>query len=680
MRNSSLVSLRHLVVGALFLAPLVFDRPAAAVGTRTFTLDTLERLSGGELKGVSVGADGVVRAGWTLGNVPLPDASAVFSALALADGSVLVGTSPNGKVFKVAGDVASVFSETKEIAVTSLVVDAKGNVFAATLSNKLYKLTQGKAELFATLPETEHVWALVADKKGGFFAAADGKVLRVEANGTASVYWKSDEPHIVSLVLSESGDLYAGSSGKGILYKLTGPGRVQVLYDFPGDEVKQLALGPNATLFAIVNDYGGDPPDGPRTRPSPRSQPGPTTAPRIKPGKGALYRFDAAGRPEKLMHHDEFHYLAVAVDPTGAPFVGTGAEGRVYTVDDAHAVSLVADADERQVSALAVGPKSFAVSSDPAVFHRVLQQGGPDSVWTSKVLDAGLRARFGHLSWRATGALEVSTRSGNSATADNTWSTWSAPLVLAAPIQSPPGRFIQVRARWGRDPGATLADVTVPFLTDNLRPVVTEVRASQKGVVRDAREGIVSSGTEAPKHDSTVRITWKVDNADQDSLRYRLQFRRDGQPLWRDVLRPEEVLTKTEYDWDTTALPEGKYRIRVEASDEAANPPEGSQRHALESEPVLVDNTPPLLQGLSVTGRRLKVRVVDGLGPIARVEVALNGKTDFRPVGAADGLFDTADEQVDADLSSLLPSGPAIVAVRAFDLAGNAVVQEIEAK
>src|SRR5437867_9771530 len=109
----ALVAVAPLVASAMMMAS-----DARAVGTRTFDLDTLEKLSGGDLKGVAVSSDGMVRAGFTLGNVPLADASAVYTSLVLADGSVLVGTSPNGKVLKVAGDVASVFADTGQTAVT----------------------------------------------------------------------------------------------------------------------------------------------------------------------------------------------------------------------------------------------------------------------------------------------------------------------------------------------------------------------------------------------------------------------------------------------------------------------------------------------------------------------------------------------------------------------------------
>ena len=69
---------------ALVLSSLALSTDARAVGTRTFVLDTLEKLSGGDLKGVAVSSDGTVRAGFTLGNAPIPEASASFAALTLA--------------------------------------------------------------------------------------------------------------------------------------------------------------------------------------------------------------------------------------------------------------------------------------------------------------------------------------------------------------------------------------------------------------------------------------------------------------------------------------------------------------------------------------------------------------------------------------------------------------------
>lgn len=687
--------IRRSIAPAIFAVSVFAAHDGGAVGTRTFELDSLEKLSGGDTQGVSIGSDGIVRAGWTLGNLPLPENAGMtaISAIALADGSVLVGTGPSagGKVVRIANGQASVFADTKENAVNALAVDRAGNVYAATTSSRIYRVTQGKAEVFATLPEVESVFALAVDKSGtALFAAtgSDGVVFRVEHDGTSSVYFKTSDPFVVSLAAADDGTVYAGTSGKGLLYRIVAPGRATVLYDFPGQDVHAIAIGPDRTVYAVADEEpSGSPNEGTEAASrgratGGRSPPGPSAGARAKPGKGSLWRFDSQGRPERLMHHDDFHYLSLAVDARGTPYVGTGAEGRIYTVDDAHVVSLVAHSTERQISAIGFAGKTwFAVGSDPAVFHQVISIGGADSVWTSKPLDAGVRARFGHATWRSGGSVEISTRSGDTQTPDTTWSPWSAPIPQGGAIPSPPGRFLQIRGRL-RDPAATLADVTLPFVTENLRAIVTEVGARER-TARESKEAISPSGSEPPKHDSVIHVTWKVDNPDSDELRYRVQFRQEGQQRWLDATRRDDVLTKPELDWETSTLPEGKYRLRVDASDEMANPPADVLHFALESPPVLVDNTPPAFKTLAIQGRRLRAEVVDGLGPIARVDVAIDGRPEWRPLAAADGIFDTADETIDTDLSPLLAGldpGPHVVAVRAFDAAGNSVVRALQTR
>jgi hypothetical protein len=679
---------------AAVLVSLAFARDAGAVGTRTFELDSLDKLSGGDLKGASVSSDGVVRAGWWLSNAPLPSGLATAtSAVGLGDGSVLVATGTGRKVIKFVGDQPTTFAETKED-ILVLAVSPRGEVFAGTDSPRIYRLTQGKADVYATIPDVGSVDAIAFDKKGTLYAGtgSNGEVWTVSAAGAVpSQFFKTDDPFVVSIAVDDAGNVYAGTSGKGLLYERfaappAGRPALTVLYDFPADEVRAIAPGPKGVLYAIANEGGSGTENTESTSSrrggGGRNPPGPVSPPRPRAGKGSLWRFDAQGRPERLMHHDEFHYMSLAVSPDGAPFVGTGAEGRVYTVDDAHVVSLIADTDERQVTAIGVaGQQRWLVGSDPATFHRVLGLGGPQATWTSKTLDAGLRARFGHITWRGAGGLEVATRSGNSQAPDASWSAWSTPVQQGGAVASPPGRFLQVRAGL-TNASATIADVTVAFVTENLRAVVTEVAAKPHGGgLPEPREGIVQSGSSAPKHDSVVHLSWKVDNPDSDELRYRVEYRQDGQQRWVEATKPDEVLTKQELDWDTTALPEGRYRVRVGASDEISNPPDDTLQHQLESAPVLVDNTPPVFRSASVQGRRVKAQVVDGLGPIVRVEVSVDGRVEWRPLGAADGIFDTADESVDADLSALLPAtqGPHLVTLRAYDAAGNTAVREVEA-
>ena len=97
----------------------------------------------------------------------------------------------------------------------------------------------------------------------------------------------------------------------------------------------------------------------------------------------------------------------------------------------------------------------------PEVLKRMGRWGGAERFqrMVSRIRDldplAGLRATFGRLTWRAEGALELSTRTGNTSTPDETWSAWStqytnatgeqiatAPLSGADDVDAPPADLL----------------------------------------------------------------------------------------------------------------------------------------------------------------------------------------------------------------------------------------------
>jgi hypothetical protein len=668
--------------------------PADAVGTRRFILQNGEDYKGGDLKGVAVDSSGRVRAGLNLGALPIADASVVWSALDRRDGSVLLGTGNDGKLLEVRGAKVSVAAETKALVVTSLIEAWGGAVVLGTMPDgKVMRFERGRLTELAALKGAEHVWQVAYDPKTrSVFAATgpEGKLWRIGAGGEAQVYFDAEEQHLMSVAVAPDGSVYAGASDKAKLYKITGPGRASVFYDFGRTEVRSIAVSPKGEVYAIANEIKSGS-YAPARRGRSANQPSaaqPAPPPPKTQGKGTLFWFSPEGTPEQLLDDADEHYVSLALGDDGRPYVGTGVNGRVYTVDAHHNSVLVADTEERQISALILaGKQPLLAGSDPAVLHPVRGMGGAEAVWTSKVLDAGIRARFGRLSWDATGVLEFSTRTGNTKDPDDTWSPWSKPLVAAGPIESPPARYVQVRARWSRDKNAILNDVTLPFVTDNLRAVVTEIDASsgakksRKDSSDSSPDGVVESGGPIDKKpEATVNLTWKVDNPDKDSLRYRLQYRLIGTTTWYDILKPHEKLTKETHSWDTSDLPEGMYRVRVIASDELSNPPDRVKRDDMESGIVLVDNTAPDVDVLRLQGRRLQGALLDGVGPIQRIEVSVVGTDEWFPLYPADGVFDEQREELDADISAIVGPGAALVSIRVYDKAGNFVVRNVAAK
>ena len=438
---------RHLRGSLLGGLVLLCAASAAAVGTRRLTLDKEADFKGGDLKGVAIDSVGHVRPGFSLGALPLTQAPSVWSALPQKDGSLLLGTGNEGKLLKLSGGAVTVLAETKAIAVTSLVEAFGGTVVIGTLPDgKVMKYERGKLADLATLKGAQHVWQVAFDPKSNSVYAAtgpEGKLFRIGAGGEAQVLFDAEEQHLMSVAVAPDGTVYTGASDKAKLYKVTGPGRATVLYDFARTEVRSIAIGPKGDIYAIANELKGVQVPSRQPRGSDLAPAGPVGNPGKNKGKGTLYRFTPDGKPDRLLDNEEEHFTSLTLGDDGQPYVGTGVEGRVYTVDAEHHSALVADVDERQIGALVLkGAQKYVIGSDPAVVHAVRGVGGPDAIWTSKVFDAGLRARFGLIDWESTGAIEVSTRTGNTKEPDETWSPWSRDLAAPGNVDSPAARFI----------------------------------------------------------------------------------------------------------------------------------------------------------------------------------------------------------------------------------------------
>lgn len=645
---------------------------AGAVSTQRFVLDDAESLSAGELVRTVVHSDGRVEAGVELARVALPDdVPLVYASARGSDGAIYLGTGNDGRIFRVRGNGAELFAQTRQLLVASLAFGEGGTLYAGTLpEGRIYAVAaDGTASEFARPEGAQHVWDLVWDRRRRLLFAAtgpEGRVFAIDRQGRATVWWDSPAAHVMSLALGADGSLYAGTSEDAVVARISGEGRVEIVHDFPGNEIT--ALSERDGELAVAANELPDPP----AVPAGASQDRTTTssrAPRPALGKGRIWRVSRDGRAERVYARNAGHVTSLELLAGGVIVAGIGDDGLIVRVNPDRTHSTWIDVDERQVLDVHFdGGAPFFVTGDGAALYRVTEARPQNAIWESKVLDARFRARWGQLTWRGDGQLTFQTRSGNTERPDETWSEWSSDMTSPGPIRSPEGRFLQIRARFDRDPSAVLRAVTAYFLPQNQRPYVHDVRlvgeneAATKRMRAERQDYI-------PAPSAIYKLAWTTENADGDRLRYRLQFRREDQTVWRDILRPTEVLTEEHYAWNTASIPDGWYVVRVEASDELDNAETLALRSTADSEPIRIDNHPPRIEQLRVQGTRLSGVATDGLGPIARLEVAIDGG-EWRPIFPVDDLFDTAEERFEIDLGSL-PSGTHIVAVRATDAGGN---------
>ena len=125
---------------------------------------------------------------------------------------------------------------------------------------------------------------------------------------------------------------------------------------------------------------------------------------------------------------------------------------------------------------------------------------------------------------------------------------------------------------------------------------------------------------------------------------------------------------------DGATLADGRYIIKVVASDAPDNPPGKAFTGERLSEPIDIDNTPPVVRvvgepQIRSDGIRLVFDVEDATGRVKRADVSLDG-SPWNPTFPDDGIADSGRERYTLDLPIVTP-GEHTVSLRAFDNSGN---------
>jgi outer membrane protein assembly factor BamB len=652
----------------LWLVPALLA-PAAALGvtTQSFLIDTSDAFDKGKLEGTAVHTDGKVTRAIPTTRTPVDGAAVAYASAIGPDQAIYVSTGNQGQVYRVDDNGVRLFASTDAPLVSALVW-VGDTLYAGTLEKgKVLAIDRkGQVKTFTSLTGAAHIWALAYDAKKAMLYAAtgpEGKLFAIDKAGKAKLVHDNEAEHLLCLALDADGRMYIGTSNGARLLRIQG-NEASVLYDAPGQELTALSLGAGFVAVAS-NEFqdaggGGDLLKDVSTR-----------ARRGKAGKGKVFSVSFNGLVEELYHTDAAHITALEADTKqDAVLIGLGHEGRVVRVKKGQNQASWADADERQIVALHLTERiPHFLSSDGVALYRV----GPSTnqaLWTSAVLDAKAQARFGTLATRKKGEVTFRTRSGNTETPDPSWLPWSAINLGNAAVQSAPARFLQIEANLRGD--AELYAIEAFYAPQNLPAYVRNVRAN---VERD-KPAAAPGPTPSTPPKTQVTLNWDVDNPDADKLRYRLFYKRDGHEASLALLPEQEILDKTEQRWETVSLPDGYYRVRVVASDELSTPAATVTKHEATSAPILVDNHAPLIRELRLNGAKLSGQAEDALGPVALLELSLDGGF-FRPIASDDGLFDTAHERFEIDLSALAP-GFHVAAVRVTDGARNTNTSALE--
>lgn len=684
----------------------------------------------GDARGVSISDSGMLMLAPNLSEVYNTEQAFIWASAVDDKGNTYLGTGHDGKTFRVGPDGrGSLLYDAAELDVTALAVARDGAIYAGTSPDgKVYRITSdGHAEVFFD-PGDKYIWSLavLADGAVAVGTGDNGKLYLVRTAGAkpeSSLLIATNQTHVISLALTAQGDLIAGTDPGGLVLRVSKDGKAFALFDAHLREIHALAPAPDGSIYALALSDAAS-----TTRP----QPAPATAPQsgdaspstsvtitaidesgtpiqspglavrsrtdISTARSAVFRILPDGATDVVWSSNSV--TAFAITPTlqpGGVLIGTADKGRIYSVTNDGRDTLLLQSSEGQISSFMVRANQvYAASSNQGKLFRFGRDLVAEGSYESPVRDAKLTASWGRVWWRGNGNVELQTRTGNGERPDATWSDWSASYrdPQGNQITSPRARFIQWRAILKSAGGAGqtwLEDASLAYLPRNVAPEVLSISSLPIGVGLQqiaqiqVDPNVESSGLDPALFGAVAQVAprrlfqrgarsfqWQAEDRNGDTLEYAIYYRPLNETTFRLL---KDGLRENFYTIDGATLADGRYVIKIVASDAPENPVGQALSGERLSEPVDIDNTPPTLRSVpnpqSGSGTiRATFEVDDATGKVKRADFSLDG-TPWAPLFPEDGIADSGHERYSIDLPTLAP-GEHTVSLRAFDGSGNA--------
>ena len=383
-----------------------------------------------------------------------------------------------------------------------------------------------------------------------------------------------------------------------------------------------------------------------------------------------------------------------------------------------------------QVTSIATGPggKLFLAAANPGKLFTLGPDNEPEGTFESQPFDAHIFSRWGRMQWlgqdvaparNASGArIDFYARSGNTSDPENNWSPWAGPYSNASgdKLDCPPARFVQWKAvlhggsSWAGS-GARLGERRIPAEKRSAgshrdrpprsrHPRTRDFPSRRQArhhrlpcnsacrSLRHLRSSISSAFTAAsitnlgtsdrPRvltpsrrvfRKRAIRPSlWTADDANDDQLEFAIYFRGENETAWKLL---KDKLDTRFYSWDTTAMPDGAYYLKIVASDAPSNPTGEGLTSERVSDRFVVDNTPPAIVQLTAEAAggaaavRVRFQASDSASSIARAQYSLDAG-DWTLVFPTGGLSDAPRESYDFQLQKVAP-GEHTITVRVYD-------------
>ena len=203
------------------------------------------------------------------------------------------------------------------------------------------QLTLGPVTELVYETSAPFLWSMIAAPDGTLFVGTgnEGKVFKIDAKGSGSLFFDSTELEAHALALAPNGGLYVGTSPDGRIYKVDRTGASTPFYNGDDKYIWTLASDAKGNVFAGTGD------------------------------KGIIQKITTEGKASVFYKTNATHVTSLAFDKSGNLLVGTGSPGKVLRVDPEGKAFVLLDSPFQETRALRFDDKGAlyvaAVSGRP---------------------------------------------------------------------------------------------------------------------------------------------------------------------------------------------------------------------------------------------------------------------------------------------------------------------------
>ncbi len=724
--------------------------------TKQLDIDFGRDVASRNLKGLAARSDGRLLPGPVFTDLTGPKIGDILWTLKPAGANrFLVGTGPDGKVQEVTlnpkdntytvREVADV-AETQAIALLPL---ADGGLLIGTSPTAaLYLAKDGKIVTRVPLP-ADSVFDLLALPDGTVLAATGnpGKIYRLDLKkfaGAGVIEGKIDsdallvergvtlfgeirDRNVRKLARLTDGRIVAGSAPKGNVYSFPAAGGAPLFLQENRDAevVDLLPLDDGGFYAGIVFSAGDifrlsksvievkdDTKDGPKDIIFKDKEPKPGFT-----GRSTVVRFPADGFPESIISKSGISLYRLARHGDWL-LLTAGEQGDAFGYDPVARRSLTfAGSASAQLSDLAPlgGGRYLMLRNNAPGLALMTFADAPVRELETKRLDLSQASelgaiRFPRLRGVELGALKLEASTNYGSDELEGWSPWTElkqrdGAFAATGLR---GRYVRYRLRVpGSATDFQIDKATQFYLPQNRRPTLTDFRIfpPNQGLVpageppvsvvatvgqilfpspRDAkddnpekRKGSFLSSQVIPQPGTQI-VYWTMNDPDGDALAYTFSIRPEGSGTWTDlaVRSPDSYV-----QFETGGLAEGLYLTRLVVAEQAPRPATQRLTYTFETDSLLVDHTPPVITATDIKRANgslfITVSGRDALSLLEGIEVVLNNGTRDIMMHPVDGLLDGREETFTAEFPDAKTSGATSVEIILYDEAGNAVSKRL---